>query len=294
MPGKPIPIEKTIAWNKAVVKIPNDWEVDSLSEDHILIGLDSKPRLEIKWSESPKRFTLERFIKKFVKQAQRELDIQIFEQPSQSDFSDSHHHFNFFFFTWNATAAKGIGVLVFCNNCKRLTLFRFFNTNHFDAVSKTILHSFGDHSVDGKTHWAVFGLKVDAPDSFKIKDFSFKPGFFTLHLKDKKDSLIFYNWGPASFLLSQEDLTAFALNRLNELKGLAQTGVCERGSYLEWTFKKEKFKNAVLVPVFKNLLDFVIFRICHDTQKNRIIGLWFQSPTAYNHDLIRGSILGDI
>ncbi len=290
----PSDINKCIAWNNTSVQVPQDWEVDSLDVDHLIIGKDSTPKIELKWIESPKKFTLEKFLKKFIAQSQRQLNITIEEQPTPNNFSHPFKPFDFFFFTWRGHGTKGTGTLIFCQHCKRLTLFRFFKTNHLSPTYKQILMTFSDHPQKTDTHWSVFGMDIKAPAKFKLEDYSFKPGAFHLDLLHQKTKLYFYNWGPASFLLSKTDLSAFAIQRLPQLSGFAQTGTCQKGSYLEWVFKQNRFKNAQLIPFTRHLDLFTMFRICYDTEQNRILGVLITSPKQFEHDLIKETLLGDI
>ena len=92
------PLEKKIAWNGICLKIPPAWEIDSLDADHMLIGEDGSPRTEIKWTEAPKQFTLEKYLKKFIFQSQKMLNIKIHELPTPESFSHPAGHFEFFFF----------------------------------------------------------------------------------------------------------------------------------------------------------------------------------------------------
>ena len=57
-------LKKKIAWNAISFQVPSAWEIDSLDTSHILIGKNGTPELEIKWTDSPTQFTLEKYLKK--------------------------------------------------------------------------------------------------------------------------------------------------------------------------------------------------------------------------------------
>ncbi len=290
------PLLKKIAWNRISFLVPPDWEVDSLDDTHLMMGKHSTAELEIKWAEGPGQFTLDAFLKKFIVRAQKQLDIIIHERPTPEGFSHPTTVFEFFFFDWEGHGEKGSGTFIFCNHCKRLTLIRFFKP--FDGIhmdqSQQILQSFTDHPNKSQVSWAMFGMEFTAPASFDLKEYSFKPGAFRVDLKDRKKHLCFYSWGPATFLLSKMDLSAFARQRVPLISGLARAGCCARGNYLEWSFRKEKFKNANLIPFFNHMSLYSVFRICHDVENNRISGMQIDSPVKFEHDLIQDSTLHDI
>ncbi|WP_300464716.1 hypothetical protein [Desulfobacula sp.] len=290
------PLPKTIAWNGIALNVPLTWEIDSLDTTHLLIGEDGSPKVEIKWTDSPSRFTLETYLKRFISQSQKRLTIKIHELPTPRSFSHPEKNFEFFFFSWTSTSSTGNGVLIFCSLCKRLTMIRFFSDSRIDPPSlpALILMSFTDHPPSDQTHWQVFDLKFSTPRSFELLEYSFKPGCYIINVKHKKTIQTIFSWGPASFLLTRTSLSEFASQRLPQLKGLANTGVCIRGNYLEWSYRPARFKNAQILPFLSRYSLFTVFRICHDQKKNRILGVMVDSPLRFEHDLIKGSMIGDL
>lgn len=282
---------KTIAWNGISLKVPLTWEVDSLDADHLLIGEKGVARIELKWTEAPKQFTLEKYLKKFISRTQKRLNIKICELPAPGLFSHPATHFEFFFFSWESPSSRGNGTLIFCSLCKRLTLIRFFSDARISINSwpALILFSFNDHPVSDHTLWQVFGLKFSSPKIFCLAEYSFKPGGYILMLKHKKTLLTFFSWGPAEFLLSDKSLSQFAVQRLPQLKGFGTAGVWARGNTLEWSYRHGRFKNAEILPLFSHFSWFTVFRICHDQENNRLLGIMADSPDRFEHELIQGA-----
>ena len=64
MPNQEGLLQKKFAWNGVSLRIPMSWEIDSLDKEHVIIGEDTQPRMEIKWTDSPGKFTLEKYLKK--------------------------------------------------------------------------------------------------------------------------------------------------------------------------------------------------------------------------------------
>ena len=288
-------LSKNIAWNGISLKIPLTWEIDSLDATHMLIGEDGLSRIEIKWTDAPKKFTLEKYLKRFISQSQKILNIKIHELPSPRSFSHPAKSFEFFFFSWESVSSTGNGTLIFCALCKRLTIIRFFSDSQIllNSLPALILTSFSDHPVADRTHWQLFGLNFTIPRSFGLIEYSFKPGYYVIHFKYKNTNLTFFSWGPASFLLSKTSLAEFATKRLPQMKGFAKAGVCLRGEYVEWSYRHGRFKNADVLPFLSRYSLFTVCRVCHDKKNNRILGIMVDSTKKYEHDLIKGSMIGE-
>jgi len=289
MPNQEGLLQKKFAWNGVSLKVPMSWEIDSLDKDHVIIGEDTQPRMEIKWIDSPSKFTLEKYLKNFISQTQKKLKIKIYERPTPSSFKKTNQDFDFFFFSWKSASSSGRGSLVFCSHCKKLSLIRFFSKSKTlpDSLQESILLSYEDHSNDGHIYWRVFGLHF-------LTNYSFKPGCYILDFDHKKTKLTVYSWGPASFLLSKTSITAFATQRLSQLEGFAKSGVCKCGDYFEWKYRYGILKNIHTLPILNRYSRYTVFRICQEKTSNRIIGVMVDSGKKFEHDLIKESIIGDI
>lgn len=289
-----IPLNKAVAWNGTAFKIPDAWEIDSLDLTHLMISENGSPRAEIKWTESSPSIPFEKQFRTFMARSQKLLKIIIHEQSTPPFFLHPKPHFDFFFFSWENTSSKGVGTLIFCRHCRRLTLIRFFSLDRLLPASSAhgVLASFTDHPVTGRVSWQLFGMAFSIPENFRLSDYSLKPGYFSFQFLSQNIHLTVLSWGPASFLLAEKTLAEFAGERLPELTGLAVTGTCDRGNYLEWSFRQGLFKNAGRLPFLSSYSRFILFRIGQDKQNNRIYGVKIDSPRAFEIDLMKGSILG--
>lgn len=295
MPDQEKLLQKRFAWNGVSLRLPMTWEIESLDKSHVIIGEDTQPRMEIKWTGSPKKFTLEKYLKNFITQTQKKLKIKIYERPTPDFFNPITQNLEFFFFSWESASSSGRGSLVFCSHCKKLSLIRFFSKSKTDILQNPILLSYKDHSNDGHNYWQVFGLHFSTPNRFRMTDYSFKPGCYILDFDHKKTRLTIYSWGPASFLLSKTNITAFATQRLTQLQGFAKSGVCKYGNYFQWNYRPGILKkNAHLLPILDRYSRYIIFRICQEKINNRIIGIMVDSREKFEHGLIKESIIGDI
>ena len=296
MPDQEGLLQKKFAWNGISLRVPMSWEVDSLDKDHVIIGEDTQPRMEIKWTDSPGKFTLEKYLKNFISQTQKKLKIKIYERSTPGSFKQTNQDFEFFFFSWKGASSSGRGSLIFCSHCKKLSLIRFFSKSNTlpGSLQESILLSYEDHSNDDHIYWRVFGLHFSTPHRFSMTDYSFKPGCYILTFSHKKTRLTVYSWGPASFLLSKTSITEFATQRLSQLEGFAESGVCKCGDCFQWKYRYGILKNIHTLPILNRYSRYTVFRICREKTGNRIIGVMVDSQKKFEHDLIKESVIGDI
>jgi len=293
MPEQKNLLTKKIAWNGISLMMPEAWEIDTLDAAHMIIGKEGTPETEIKWTDAPGQFTLEKYLKDFISRAQKLLSIKIREQPTPHFFLSPDNNFKFFFFSWESVLSKGTGTLIFCPHCKRLTMIRFFSESKIsrDSLQALILNSFKDHPEAEKINWQVFGFNFSTPLSLKLLEYSFNPGCYIINFKQKKTIITIFNWGPAAFLLSKISLAEFAKQRLPRLKGLAKVKSLPHGNYLEWAYHHGRFKNAELLPFMKKF--FTVFRIYHNKPLNRLFGIMADSPDTFERDLINKINIGN-
>jgi hypothetical protein len=65
-----------------------------------------------------------------------------------------------------------LNLLAYCAACRRVTLVRVLARpgERLKPVAARVFESFRDHGRDGVTPWAVYGLRLDAPDGFDLAD----------------------------------------------------------------------------------------------------------------------------
>lgn len=292
---------KPLAWNEIFITVPPAWEIDELDETYMLIGEKQSPRLELKWTSFPGRIKPEAHLKKFVSNARRKLGIEINEQNPPSSFVPPENSFDYFFFSWKQKQNKGDGVIIFCKQCKKISLLRFFPGRSLlagggDALAARILATFCDHPKKETTRWALFGMNFSLPNAFCLKDYNFSPGCFTLKFKRPSDTtyLTVFSWGPASFLLSKTDLSQFALQRIKGMEGLGVAGTCTKGAYVQWQLKTPVFNGADRLLLFKRFTSFKVFRICRDEADNRILGILVASSSQFEKQLVQEFFSGTL
>ncbi len=153
---------------------------------------------------------------------------------------------------------------------------------------ESIIQSYLDHSESMNTDWIIFGMEFSIPSYFQLKNFSFNPGVFEIGFKGKKTLLRLYSWGPASFLLSQKDLEKFARGRLTLPQKVTLYGNSNQGKFFQWEFQNPLFGKVQTPQHLAWMKKYNIFRVCHDDEKNRILGAFIESSKTYEHHLIQG------
>ena len=284
----PETLTTNVSWDGISFMIPEHWEVQRLGKDYIFIDDQEDPQLEIKWNRVNSRADLVTYFKRFVKKSEKLLGIQIDKIETPEAFRKTIKGFNFFFFDWAKAGEIGSGMFIFCHICKKITMIRFFSKQLFskNSTACSIIDTFADHPINDHAHWNCFGLELTTPSSFKLIDFSFKPGRFTLNFQDKTITISCLSWGPADFLLHDKSLAQFAQSEVPRLGQIHEVMDTSPFKIYEWRYRTERFKNANYLPFMKKLALYSLFRIFHDTSKNRIFGVLIESPKPIERHII--------
>ncbi len=286
--------QKPIAWNNISIKVPLSWEIESLTKDHMIICEDHTPKLEIKWSEPKRKSSVEQFLKPFISQTQKNLGITIKESAQPQGFKEPDQNQDFLFFTWQGDSGNGNGCIVFCHRCGRLSLLRFFTSSFKDpSVIQDTIASFKDHTDKSSAFWSVFGMQFFTPNGSKLIAYDFKPGALNLSFKQGRVTFTLYSWGPANFLLSDKRLDQFANERLKLGMPFTQSGTENRGDFCLWEYQSGLTPYIRNIPLLSGLSQYSLFRVTHDTDQNRILGIFIQSPFRYERNLMMRLMIGE-
>lgn len=258
---------KQIAWNGISLVLPMDWQVATLGLDHLLLEDTHGPALEITWAGKFKPGRLETLMNRFVLRARQRFAMTVTPLALPLDRVTPGTGMDLAWFSWAAHPSRGKGVLMGCSQCRRLFILRFFSDveNLPDALVEKVVLSFKESCGKGPGLWKLFGLELTTPDGFKLSNYSFRPGSFMMDFKARFQSLTAYSWGPAAFLLSTDNLEAFARKRVDLPDTAPREGRCDHEPLLVWDWE------GVWPLVF--LRHRQAFSILHNRKNNRIIGL---------------------
>lgn len=94
----------------------------------------------------------------------------------------------------------------------------------FEAVLTSYRTNYGDDRV-----WAAFGIDVSIPKEMELLRVSAFPAAQTMYFENKRgESVAVHRYGMASFLLEEDDLTAFVARRIGRRRRLYTTPVMSK------------------------------------------------------------------
>lgn len=260
------------AWNGVRFSTPAAWEVAKIGPRYLLLLADhGEPVLEIKWERIKGRFSHQTALKR-LKSLHRGT---VKECPLPEEWKKILGDFTVTVFTWQTEANGARGAILYCPTCGNATLIQFFR--NFSAVDhetcRHVLDSFQDHSPDNRVRWSIFDIKSEIPAEYRLVRYRFEAGRFEMHFGLKRQQITLYRWGPASALLANDNLSAFA----------AKTIRIQRGEWrpLTWTghhaVRWEKpFSGGLWARCRERMMGiphFQWFRLWHLLEENRILGV---------------------
>lgn len=268
---------KNVAWNGISLDMPVGWYLSALGGDHLFFERESGTALEITWAGKFQPGRLEIFMIRFARRVQKRFAMTVTPIFFSLDRVDLDPEMEFAWFTWAIPASRGQGVLMGCRRCKRLFILRFFtdSADMPDPWVERVVSSFQDNCGRGMDQWRLFGLELSTPGCFRLSSYSFRPGSFMMDFKARGRRLTAHSWGPASFLLLNDDLEAAARTRVALPDTDPGSAGDEQCTFLVWEWEGGG------APLFGFMRQRHSFITCHNLEGNRIIALKSSSRGGY-------------
>ena len=277
---------KQIAWNGIQFSIPNAWELVRVDSHHLTFGNHGNPTMEIKWNTFKGRFSHRAQLKKITKGPKSHPSKKIIKWQLPPNWQQALATYSSQGFRWQTNATSGHGAILYCPVCKKAIILQMFNIHKrlSDPKILQLLKTLSDHREDGCTAWQVYDIQALLPKSMRLSQYRFNPGNHELAFSDKAMLVRFFRWAPASALLAQTSLSAFAADTLNLSERRSWTTSIQGYPAVEWYHQKESGWYRYLVrwgikPAFKWVT------VWHVEASNRILGISIESkkPFKPNH-----------
>jgi hypothetical protein len=261
---------REIAWNGVRFLAPAVWEVIKIGPRYLLLADQGEPALEIKWQWVKGRFSHQTALKRL--NSLHKDTVQ--ESPLPEEWEKLLGNFTVTGFAWRAEAKGGQGAILYCPACGNATLIQFLG-NFSDSrreICRRVLASFQDHSRDNRVVWSIFDIRAEIPAEYLLIRYRFEAGRFEMHFGANRRQIALYRWGPASALLANGDLFAFA----------AQMIGVQRSEWhpLTWRHQAVQWEKSVSAGLWARCRErmtgkphFQRFRLWHLFHENRIFGV---------------------
>jgi hypothetical protein len=278
---------KQVAWNGVRFKTPAEWEIAQIGSRHLILENETGPVMEVKWGPVRGTFSHKAHLKRLAALHSRSVKSRIAEwflppywQAALSDFETSG-------FLWQGEAAIGRGAILFCPACRNATLIQFFryNSSEREKVLSVVLKSYCDHRQDGLMLWSVFDIRVTLPETLKLMNFRFDAGKFELGFAHGRQSTYLHRWAPAAALLGGGDLIEFAGTVPEFSEGQPQPLTIDGYDAVAWCIMPESEWQRRMSRLKVNP-SFFWYRLWHEEEKNRILGIRSESKYPLDFQLL--------
>jgi len=234
---------ETVGWCGLRLSVPGDWHPAGMDRGHLAFEGDTGAVMALKWVPSrgrgPLGGRLARIRRGFPREVRRTLRETVLPRSwrealagnfEPADLTDAAA------FRWSDLVGGGEGLVIRGGRSGRdrrvfLLLFHGGGASPGADIPK-ILSSFKSGARQGRVLWAVFDIQAWVPEAFRLVRHRFVPGAFGLTLAARRETLRLHRWGPASVLLRNRSLGAFAADRF----GISRQGLSEdpNGPAVEW------------------------------------------------------------
>jgi hypothetical protein len=284
---------KELAWNGICFKAPPTWEIGQLGSRHLVLEDDSSPTLEIKWGSVKGRFSHRSHFKRLAALHAKRLKRNVQQWSLPAEWENALAGFQTSGFAWQAETAGGRGAILFCPICRNATLIQFFQPKSVptESIPLTVLKTFQDHREDGHIAWSVFDIRALVPDNFKLVRHRFAAGRYELEFADGGKKLNLYRWAPASVWLGTEDLLQFAKKNTDFQTENAVSAIINGCRGVEGG-TAPRFKWLARLRRFAPKPAFQWWRLWHQKEKNRILGIQLQGNRPGDFLMLNGIVVG--
>ena len=204
------------AWNGIFLRHPASWNVARIAPDQIQWSDDALATLEIHWAPHRGAYDEARVLRRIGKRARRKgLPAPTPWQAPQT-WTASLSAYRVTGFIWRRSEADGCGLLIYCPQCRRLSLLQIHPplTQHPESIPR-LLASFNDHPSGAETPLALFGVRAQLPAGAKLHRFRFETGRYRLLWRKARIRIGLHRWAPAAAILDQTPLLSFIQNQFS-------------------------------------------------------------------------------
>ncbi len=141
-----------------------------------------------------------------------------------------------------------------------------------EADASNLLNSFRDQIAGEVAIWELFDIRVAIPVDFALQRFRFETGRYELNLSSRHHQLRMVRFSPAATLLGRQDLPTMAIHTF--LPKIKQKPVWSQTDDAAVEGRITPSSTAARVASrIRRLPPYRIFRLWHEIEKNRILGV---------------------
>jgi len=280
---------KETAWNGIRFHTPADWDIAKIGKQYLLFEDEDRPVLEIKWNTIKGAFSHKKHLRR-LSTLHGKKDAHLIGQWKIPDrWAQALRKYEISGFSWESTNLNGKGTILYCPECGNATFIQFYHKETEIDVGLTthILKSFRDHDSRELTKWSIYDIRAQVPKTFELDQYRFEPGNFLLVFLSDGRKISLHRWSPAHVLISDSDLSTFAVSRIPALLDAHLNQISKEPDELEWESRAEdtawsRWRNRI-----RKKPSYRWIRIWHEKKKNRILAIQAEDRKPIGRTLLQ-------
>lgn len=179
-----------LGWHGLYLQIPDGWNIGTVSGDadtgYLRLDDLEMPRVEVRWEpakgKEPIGQTVDRYLASLTKQSRRKsAPVKVRRDLSLLKAVDEGSERAVECFHWRSEgqdALQAYGLLHRCLTCSRVVFVQVLAHagESILPIASQVLNSLRDHPVGDTAIWAMYGLSVQIPATYTLKEYRFLTG----------------------------------------------------------------------------------------------------------------------
>lgn len=207
-----------VGWQHLYLETPEDWSIGSVNGDAVTgyLRLDDveMPRVEVRWEQAkgdePVDRVVDRYLDTLVKKTRRNAPpVKVRRNLSLLKGEQNHEERTAEGFHWKTEgedAIQAYGLLWRCQVCSRIVFIQVLARvgESILPIASQVLNSLQDHPIGDTAVWAAYGMRVEVPESYVLKEQKFMTGQIVLGFSGNDEELEIKRMSLADMQLQDE------------------------------------------------------------------------------------------
>jgi hypothetical protein len=265
---------RQIAWNGVRFSAPAHWEIGRIGLRYLELEVEAGPVMEVKWNRVKGRFSHKAHLQRLAGLQKRSLKKSFLQTALPGSWEKALEGYDACGFSWQSQSIRGKGVLIYDPASRLATLLQFYRREAAGVEREVprLLSSFRDQLAGDTALWEVFDIRATIPAEFELQRFRFEAGRYNLIFATGHRQLQMVRLSPAAILLRRQDLAAvagdsFQLRDKQSPQWRQRDAAAVEGELSPASAAARLAGRIRRQPVYR------IFRLWHEIEKNRILGV---------------------
>ena len=280
---------RQIAWNGIRFSAPADWETGKIGLRYLELETETGPVMEVKWNRVKGRFSHKTHLRRLAGLQKRQLRKSFQKMTLPAPWEKALDGYYASGFSWQSDAISAKGVLIYSLESRTATLIQFYRQNAtvIEFTAPRLLASFRDRTSGAFTPLTMFDIRAEIPVEFELQRFRFEAGRYELNFSSRREQLRMFRWSPAAILLRRQDLRTMARDSFYPKDKQTPQWLHSDAAAAEGRMTPASAAARIVSRIGRRPA-YRIFRLWHEVEKNRILGVQISGRSPVDRGLFLG------